>query len=609
MSLETNAVDEVSYQWNSEVPDVTILETSVALRDANHLNIVLAVDTLFTRKVTLPLLKKAPFCNLSLREISQVRECVYKAGVYSTPLLNPAVIEAECLLELQYITKLHMKHSATLHPSCFRPIVLMSSVAPDTVVHSLFHWLSENHRVLSPIVPFIADAFVSLGNTLSMNINSDTPLFPDAFYMILSSNPRKCSVPQPVLHHLCVMLLTHSSNVNIIRIDQCLRFVVLPLIKEQRYSIACELLRRMDTVTIRPNKNANPGLIMHTICELIMLTCSLFTVDNLKNRNTLKDSSTTEDVQNAVTVVELCRRYVSQHIMRSMIEKVGKHMSSSLIIRLVHCVVPSDIYSAKRDSELLQSLHDICGGTEPTLTSYERVLTLSVLTPDFSVKLSLRHQYHNVKWNTEPVKSGLWIAALARQAFIFSDHELSVLFSCRLPFLLEVLRTNLPDQNQPIPGVLDATLLGCQLGLQASIATQYVPMRHICQRMGENVALRICRAICSAITAKSESFPEPSVCKCNFIKAATSVLLKYLTGQFEKDDPDWPGRSLCADVVTVALLELLRKFGTEARSVISEDIKVKVINLRDLISQFNGGHADATRVRHAALSALQSKSV
>lgn len=606
MLSKTTASDEVPYQWNSEVSD-TASSSKQSVSDA-LMNVVLATDALFKRSISVPHLKNAPFCKLSLQDISRVRDFAYKAGVYSTLFHDPAAINAECLLELQSITKFRMKHSTMLHPSCFRSVVLMSAIAPNVVMCTLFHWLSENHRILSPIVPFVADVFVSLENALSLNLNSDAPLFLNTFYKVLSSESSKYPVPQPVLHHLCSTILSHNSNNDFVRIDQCFRFVILPLILEQNYDTACELLRQMSTVVKGVEENLHSKLLIDIVSKIVVLACSPFTINNLDNQNNTKNSPTLKDVQNVVTIVELCERYVSQAILRSIIERVSKHMPSTLVVRLVRYVVPPDVYSAKRESELLESLREICGSAKPSLASYERILTLSVLGPDFSVKLSVHHQYHDLKWNIEPVKSGLWIAALARQASVFSDYELSILFSSRLPVLLEVLWKTPPEKNRIPQEGLDTALFGCQLGLQAAIATQHIPTGYACQSVRADIALKLCRAVCAAIIGRFECFPGLNPHKSVYVYAATSLLFQFLTRKYEKNHYEWPGRSFCADVVKMTLLELLRKFGAEVHLLKREGVEAEINNLRDLILQFDDGHIDATPICHAAMSAFQSKS-
>lgn len=607
MSLETTASNEVPYQRNSEVSDTEISDKSFSLQDV-HLNVVLVTDALFKRNVTVSLLKDAPFCSLSLQDIIRVRDLAYKAGVYSTPFHDPAAINAECLLELQRITKFRMKYSTVLHPFCFRQVVLMSAIAPDVVMHTLFQWLSEDHRILSLIVPFVADIFVSLGNMLSLNINSDNPLFLNTFYEALSSKSSKYPIPQPVLHSLCSSILSHSSNNDIVRIDQCFRFVILPLILEQNYDTACELLRQISTVIKGVEQNIHSKPLVDIVSKIVMLACSPFTIDSLDMPNNTKNRPSVEDVRNAVTIVELCERYVSQTTLRSIIERVSKHMPSTLIVRLVRCVVPPDVYSAKRESELLESLHEICRSAKPSLASYERMLTLSVLGPDFSVQLPLHHQYRDLKWNIEPIKSGLWIAALARQASIFSECELSSLFSSRLPVLLEVLWKDPPKKNRIPQEGSDPALFGCQLGLQAAIATQHVPTGNACQSIRADIALKLCRAVCAAIIGRFESLPGLNSHKCDYVYAATSLLFQFLMRTFEKSSHEWPGRSFCADVVKMTLLELLRKFGVEVHSVKREGVEAEINNLRDLILQFGDEHVDATPICHAAMSAFQSQS-
>lgn len=609
MACNSTCVNEVSNQdrRNSMVFGIAKVDESGIPKCAHHLNLVLALDAIFTRRVSLPLLKETPFSKLSLQDISQIRGHAYKAGIYSQPCYDSTAVQAGCLQELRQLTKRRLHPSTPLHISCFRPVVLMSAIAPWVVTRALFQWLLEDHRTLLSVIPFVADAFISLGNALSFHINSSAPLLLDAFSDILSPKQKQYSMPQSVLHDLFIKILSHTTKNNIVNIDQCLHFVVVPLVKNHQFEFVCELLHRMTSVMIDADGTTHSDLMVNSVREIVIGSCSPF----LNGSPSIQRSTdayyrpSSRDVQNIVTIVESCARYVPQKILQSTFETIGKRLPPMLCIRLVHCVVSPDEFTTKRNEDLSEAIHKLCIAPEQSITHYERILTLSVAGPDSQLNFLFPHQYCELEWRAKLNKTVLWIAAIARQAFVFSDKELSVLFCTRLPILLEAICWKSPEPSiQKIPEGLGATLGGCQLGLQASVAAQYVPSGHA---RGADIALRLCRASCTAMAGFLEHVPESRTSKCDLVIAATTILLRFLTRQLETSSCEWPGRSFCADIVTMTLLELLRKFGVEISPAESEEAKVKVANVMNVISSFENGHGGTAKVCLAAMSAFQSR--
>lgn len=575
--------EEAEFQWNSEV-DLTTLSCHVSLSDEPAV-IVSASELILNRAVDVEALQKPPFNSFSINTLSSLRDNAYTQNIYNFTDSEPISddVNKHCASLLQQVLQRRVAYDCDLDPCCFRPLVLLSLLAPYSVIQSLLYWLQDCAAALPEAgTSLVLDGFMQMRSALSYCMPSGQSLLAACLERGLSlfSTDETATYDSPLCSLLTLLLCSPTNNSDmVLSCETCIEQVAYPFVKAHELGPVATIMHIV--AKFATNKNITLQ-VSHAPCAAAIIKAVIEFTASDTSWSVLKDvhHRPTENLDKAIDILNCYAQCLSSDVFQQHLHYAGV-MAWPIEFNLLPFVVsPDECATAVRNEfhyATTKIKHCESGGE---LEVYEKLLILCATLPffpnDFEAYKTGKHSVIDDYIGDDQIIEK-WIAVLVRQCPQLTFKELSRLFNLRLAYVLHKCLHHaeladvhdMPEDSQSCHEQrYMMEVRSMQVGLQAVCGMLHF-FPEVSQRQTyADGALRVCRTICSEVVTL---VTEDNVSNGVGLGMKTQVsilqlLLRFVLGHFDEEGAGMGGvRASCNDFITVTLIEIVRCYGIRAR--------------------------------------------
>lgn len=597
------------FQWNKEE-----VSNVVELPSQDHGGVVEAAqcyNIAISGKVTLQSLEEAPFSSLPIDTLNQLRDDAYNNGVFHRRKSQLGDQQAVHLCQSELVKLCNLsKTYGKLHRSAFRKLVLISLYSPFCVMTSITTILVQSDPVTSrsALLCLVLDATAQFGNMLSYKMdklghlvaNSSLTLvvavLGDVLLTCASSQQSTSNDCESVILHLIQHWLAKSYFSH----HACVQHLINPLLHINHTSTAVKVFLCASEVTeikLTSTLNETISQILHKLCDAL----------HFQLRKSFHYDAQFSELDFYMTSFQSLVKLIPTHIVKSCLlaQSESNHKHPWLVYLLIyqhlsieasrHIPNPVKVKFKQLAEQQLRSNDNTC------IESHEQLIILCATAPTFALLTdNTDFELGDLVEKNVDLEIGKWLAALVRQLWLLTPEELERLFSKQNPLLGHKIIPTLSNGSYPS----NRHILLLQLGLQAAglllLNSEPVSAQYESQRRYINAAVRVCRAICTAVKLTMSGSERINVAeRVEYV----SVLIRFCVGQYNEG---WQNNEIygpCTDLVTMTLLNCIQHaVQMSDRSGSREEVK----QLNDMIESINSRCTGSHAIRSAALCVLES---